>query len=81
MRQGASPEEAGMEILNRVVKTTEARLRDKDGRPDFGLNFYLISKDGRHAGVTLWGPEKYSITDENGTRLEECRALFTKPKG
>jgi hypothetical protein len=42
MRQGASPEEAGMEILNRVVKTTEARLRDKDGRPDFGLNFYLI---------------------------------------
>ena len=81
MRQGASPEEAGMEILNRVVKTTEARLRDKDGRPDFGLNFYLIAKDGRHAGVTLWGPEKYSITDENGTRLEECRALFTKPKG
>jgi N4-(beta-N-acetylglucosaminyl)-L-asparaginase len=81
MRQGASPEEAGMEILNRVVKTTEARLRDTDGRPDFGLNFYLISKDGRHAGVTLWGPEKYSITDENGTRLEECRALFTKPKG
>ena len=81
MRQGASPEEAGMEILNRVVKTTEARLRDKDGRPDFGLNSCLIAKDGRHAGVTLWGSEKYSITDENGTRLEECRALFTKPKG
>jgi N4-(beta-N-acetylglucosaminyl)-L-asparaginase len=79
MRNGASPEDAGMEILRRVVKTTETRLRDADGRPDFGLNFYLMSKDGRHAGVTLWGPEKFSVTDENGTRLEECRSLFTKP--
>jgi N4-(beta-N-acetylglucosaminyl)-L-asparaginase len=79
MRNGASPEDAGMEILNRVAKTTEARLRDTEGRPDFGLNFYLLSKDGQHAGVTLWGPEKYSITDENGTRVEECRALYTKP--
>lgn len=79
MRNGASPEDAGMEILNRVAKTTEPRLRDKEGRPDFGLNFYLLAKDGRHAGVTLWGPEKFSVTDENGTRLEECRALYTKP--
>lgn len=57
-----------MEILNRVVKTTEARLRDEDGCPSSGLNFYLISKDGRHAGVTLRCPEEDSITDENGTR-------------
>lgn len=80
MRNGASPEEAGMEILRRVAKTTESRLRDADGRPDFGLNFYFIAKDGRHAGVTMWGPEKFSITDENGTRLEECKALYMKPK-
>jgi len=79
MRNGASPEEAGMEILRRVAKTTEARLRDSEGRPDFGLNFYLMSKDGRYAGVTMWGPEKFSITDENGTRLEECKGLYVKP--
>jgi len=78
MRNGASPEEAGMEILRRVAKTTEARLRDADGRPDFGLSFYLMAKDGRHAGVTMWGPEKFAITDENGTRLEECKALYMK---
>ena len=79
MRNGASPEEAGMEVLRRVAKTTEPRLRDKEGRPDYGLSFYLISKDGRHAGVTMWGPEKYAITDANGTRLEDCKYLYRKP--
>ena len=79
MRNGASPEDAGMEVLRRVAKTTEPRLRDKDGRPDFGLSFYLLSKDGRHAGVTMWGPEKFSVTDENGTRHEDCKALYTRP--
>lgn len=79
MRNGASPEVAGMEVLQRVAKTTEPRLRDKDGRPDFGLSFYLLAKDGRHAGVTMWGPEKFSVTDENGTRHEDCKALYTRP--
>ena len=47
MRNGASPEDAGMEVLRRVAKTTEPRLRDKDGHPDFGLSFYLLAKIGR----------------------------------
>ena len=49
-----------MEILNRLVTTTEARLRDNDGRPDYGLNFYLIAKDGRHEtrGCHIVGPRK-----------------------
>jgi N4-(beta-N-acetylglucosaminyl)-L-asparaginase len=79
MRNGASPEDAGMEVLRRVARTTEPRLRDKDGHPDFGLSFYLLAKDGRHAGVTMWGPEKFSVTDENGTRHEDCKALYTRP--
>lgn len=78
MRHGASPEEAGMEVLRRVAKTTEPRLRDKDGRPDFGLSFYLLATDGRHAGVTMWGPQKFSVSDENGTRHEDCTALYTR---
>lgn len=44
MRQGASPEEAGMEILRRVAKTTEPRLRDAQGRPDFGNQIETESK-------------------------------------
>lgn len=76
MRQGASPEEAGMEVLRRIAKTTEARLRDREGRPDFGISFYLMSKDGRYAGVTMRGSVEFAVTDGKGSRLEKCRALY-----
>jgi N4-(beta-N-acetylglucosaminyl)-L-asparaginase len=78
MRQGASPLDAGMEVLRRVVKTTEPRLLNADGQPDFGLSFYLLAKDGRYAGVSMWGPAKFSVTDESGTRLESCTTLYTR---
>ena len=32
---------------------------------------------GRHAGVSLWGPTKFVVTDPQGSRLEECVCLFT----
>lgn len=78
MRNGASPEDAGMEILRRIAKTTEPRLRDAQGRPDFNINFYLMAKDGRYAGVTMFGDADFAVTDEKGTRLEKCRPLFGK---
>lgn len=76
MRQGASPEEAGMEVLRRIAKTTEPRLRDREGRPDFGISFYVMSKDGQYAGVTMHGDVKFAVTDSRGSRLEKCRALY-----
>jgi len=39
-----------------------------------------LAKDGRHAGVTMWGPKQFSVTDENGTRLEESKALYSRPQ-
>jgi N4-(beta-N-acetylglucosaminyl)-L-asparaginase len=79
MRQGASPAEAGLEVLRRVVKhTTEHHLLRDDGRPNFGLKLYLLSKDGTHAGVSLWGPAVYSVADEAGARLEPCSHLFSR---
>ena len=76
MRQGMSPEEAGLEMLRRVAKHTVPRLRDENGNPDFGLNFYLLRKDGVHAGVTLRRKAKYAVTDKNGTRHEDCVSLL-----
>lgn len=79
MRSGASPKDAGLEVLRRVIKhTTEKRLLDEEGRPNFGLKFYLLAKDGRHAGVSLWGPAELAVTDEQGTRTEACEFLFEK---
>jgi N4-(beta-N-acetylglucosaminyl)-L-asparaginase len=80
MRGGASPADAGLEVLRRIVKTTEPRLLKDDGRPDFDLKFYLLAKDGRHAGVSLWGPAQFAVTDEDGARHEECAFLYEKPK-
>ncbi len=77
MRGGMSPEEAGLEVLRRVAKHCEPRLRDEQGRPKFNLQFYLLAKDGRHAGLAMWGPKQFAITDADGTRLEESVALYT----
>ncbi len=80
MRSGMSPRDAGMEILRRVVERTEPRLRDAQGRPTFDVKFYLLAKDGRRAGVAMWGPAKYAVTDANGSRLEECVAMYQRQK-
>jgi N4-(beta-N-acetylglucosaminyl)-L-asparaginase len=76
MRGGASPKEAGLEVLRRVAQHAVPRLRDDQGRPKFNLKFYLLAKDGTHAGATLWGPAQFAVTDERGSRLEECAALY-----
>jgi N4-(beta-N-acetylglucosaminyl)-L-asparaginase len=79
MRQGASPAEAGLEVLRRVAKhTTERHLLRDDDRPNFGLKLYLLGKDGTHSGVSLWGPAVYAVADETGARLEPCSHLFSR---
>ena len=80
MRGGLSPREAGLEVLRRVAAHTVPRLLDDEGRPRFDLQFYLIAKDGSQAGVTMWGPKKYAVTDSAGTRHEESSALFVREK-
>jgi N4-(beta-N-acetylglucosaminyl)-L-asparaginase len=76
MRGGKSPVEAGLEALRRVAQhTTEPWLLDPQGRPNFNLKLYLLAKDGRHAGVSLREPGHFAVTDERGTRLEECVVL------
>ena len=73
------PKEAGLEVLRRVAQhTSEKHLIGKDGRPNFGLKFYLLAKDGQYAGVTMWGPAEFAVTDEKGTRAEKCSYLYKK---
>lgn len=76
MRGGMTPVEAGLEILRRIAKHTEPRHLEADGKPDFGLQFYLIRKDGLHAGVTMRGRGQFAVTDQDGTRHEPLVALF-----
>ena len=77
MRQGATPLDAGLEVLRRVARQVERQaswqpgLMGDDGLPGFGLNFYVLGTDGTFAGVTLKGGGKFAVADpEQGPRLE-----------
>lgn len=76
LRAGRSPEEAGLEILRRIASRAHDGLKDSQGRPRFNLWLYLLTNDGRHAGVTMWGPKEFAVADEAGARLQPCGALF-----
>jgi N4-(beta-N-acetylglucosaminyl)-L-asparaginase len=78
MRQGLAPEAALVKVAERVIELTERRLLDDRGRPYFDLQFYALSKDGRHAGITAYegSGAKYAVCDEKGPRLENCAYLF-----
>jgi len=77
MRRGQHPKDAGMAVLRRVAENTiEKRLLDAKGRPNFGLNFYLLDGKGRHAGVAFTPGSKFAVCDENGSRFESCDGLY-----
>lgn len=77
MRRGKSPKDAGLEALRRVAHNTEKRLQNDKGQPNFGLNFYVLDKQGRHAGVAFSGRSTYAVCDDSGARFEECETLFS----
>ncbi|MEE2706131.1 MAG: N(4)-(beta-N-acetylglucosaminyl)-L-asparaginase [Planctomycetota bacterium] len=80
MRGGLAPEQAGLEALRRVVAKTPGSNCDAEGRPRFNLQLYLLAKDGAHAGAALWGPKQLAVSDDGGTRLEPCAALYQREK-
>jgi N4-(beta-N-acetylglucosaminyl)-L-asparaginase len=76
MRQGKSPQQACLETLQRVVKTTkEKRLLDPDGKPNFQLNFYALNKKGEFGGASLYR-SKFCVNTGAASRLVDCAPLF-----
>jgi len=82
MRRGRGPKDAAMEALRRVkANTVEKRLLSPDGRPAFGLTFYVIARSGEYAGVTMWGKvdgkeKQFAVCTENGPELLPCESLL-----
>jgi N4-(beta-N-acetylglucosaminyl)-L-asparaginase len=79
MRQGRTPQEAGIETLRRIVRNydgdmTKIRLLD--------MEYYIVRKDGAYAGCSLWGtsptgrPRVFAVNDGAGYRVEKCAALL-----
>ncbi len=78
MRNGMSPEQALLKVIERVIAMTESRLLDPNGRPYFDLNFYALTKDGRYAGASAYEGSDFAVCDEKGARVEPCVYLYKK---
>lgn len=85
MRRGKSPKDAGMTALRRIkAATTEKRLRNKRGQPNFNIKFYILNKQGDYAGVSMYPASgikpqhygQYALCNENGPKLVDCDALL-----
>jgi N4-(beta-N-acetylglucosaminyl)-L-asparaginase len=76
MRQGMTPEQACLKALERVVATTQKKLMGANNRPFVDLQFYAVTRDGRHAGATMYEGARYAVCDDKGPRTEPCAWLF-----
>jgi N4-(beta-N-acetylglucosaminyl)-L-asparaginase len=79
MRRGMSPEEAGMDVLKRIVRNFNG---DMAKLIYVSMHFYILRKDGAYAGVSMWSgpadrPYRFAIADGNGpARHEVAKALY-----
>lgn len=79
MRQGLSPEEAGLRMLKRIAENTvEPYLLDDKGRPRFNVNFYAINKKGEFAGTAIWSGSRYAAHDGESSREYPSAYLYKR---
>ncbi len=77
LRRGMHPKDAAVDGLRRIqANTVEKRLLNARGLPNFGINFYVLDTQGRHAGVAMYPGGKYAVCDANGGRQVAMEALL-----
>ncbi len=79
LRQGMAPKDAGMVALRRIkANTVEKRLLNDRGEPNFNIRFFVLDKQGRYAGVSLYaaGEAKYAVCSENGSEARDLEPLL-----
>jgi N4-(beta-N-acetylglucosaminyl)-L-asparaginase len=84
LRRGMHPKDAGMEALRRVKARTERRLLGPRGNPTYYVKYYIVDRQGRHAGVSMYGrwqgkDQTYALCTENGPQNVPFEALL--PEG
>ncbi len=79
MRHGMSPEEACLHAIKQIAKTTKIkRLRRKDGKPNFDVKMYALSKEGQFGAASIWSGAKFAVYEGGRNRLEDCAHLYTR---
>jgi len=78
MRKGMTPLEAGMDVLQRIVRTYNG---DRERLSFIDMIYYILRKDGAYAGVSLWTgydpgrPHTIAVHDGD-SRLEKTVNVF-----
>ncbi len=78
MRRGLKPADAALETLRRVVATSEPRLLDESGRPQFGLAFYAVNKNGEFGAASLYANSRYAAFDGESAELYDAAYLYER---
>ncbi|CAN5891502.1 N(4)-(beta-N-acetylglucosaminyl)-L-asparaginase [soil metagenome] len=77
LRAGKDPQDATLEACRRIAANTrDPRLTDDQGRPNFDVKFYCVTKDGRFAGASIWPGAKMAVHDGDSARLVDCGSLY-----
>jgi N4-(beta-N-acetylglucosaminyl)-L-asparaginase len=62
LRQGATPEQACLNVLKQVVDHIhDPRLLQDDGKPAFNVNFYAVDKRGRYGAAAIWSGGTFAV--------------------
>jgi N4-(beta-N-acetylglucosaminyl)-L-asparaginase len=80
MRRGASPTEACLGALARVVQATRVPyLLDERGRPRFDVKFYAVDSGGSAGGAAIWSGARYAVA-RSGEQpaLHDCAHLYER---
>ena len=82
MRAGASPKDAGMTALKRLVaNTVEKRMLNSRGTPNFNVAYYVVNARGDYAGVALYassgkGAVHYAACTDDGPKTIPVEGLL-----
>jgi N4-(beta-N-acetylglucosaminyl)-L-asparaginase len=78
MGQGMPPEQACLKMLERLADKVKLnpRLRRPDGRPNFGMNYYALNRNGEFGSASFTGPTQYAAHDGTKNALRAAAYLY-----
>ena len=79
MRWGRSPEQACLDVCQRIVDHTRMRrLKDADGRPTFNVVFYALKRNGECGSAAIFSGKEFAVHDGIQSKLLPSAYLFKK---
>ena len=66
-----------IKTLRRIVHmTVESRLLRENGRPNFGVSYYAVNKNGQYGTAAIYGRARFAVSVDGDARHEDSAYLF-----